>query len=457
MKITMIGGGYVGLVSAACFSEFGWTVTCVEKDPAKLRMLLAGEIPIFEPGLEQLVSRNRAARRIVFTDRVDAVAGADLVFLAVGTPMRRGNGHADLSYIYGAVEELAPHLDGYTVVCTKSTVPVGTSREIERRLRAIRPDADVSVCSNPEFLREGSAIQDFTHPDRVLVGVDDADERAKEVMARVYKPLALRDAPVLFTSRESAELAKYAANAFLAMKISFINEVADLCEKVGADVQEVAKAIGSDRRIGDKFLHPGPGYGGSCFPKDVSALVRTAREAKAPLSLVEQVSRVNDERKLAMAAKIVDAAGGDVRGLTIGVLGVTFKPNTDDMRDAPSLVILPTLLDKGAVVKAHDPQGRRHAEAMLEGVAWCDDAMAVAEGADVLVLLTEWNEYRALDLRAVRAAMASNVLVDLRNVFQQGDAAAAGLVYEGVGRTAEAGGQPARTGRIAERGLTTVA
>jgi UDPglucose 6-dehydrogenase len=446
MKITMIGGGYVGLVSAACFSEFGWTVTCVEKDPAKLAMLLAGDVPIFEPGLEQLVARNRAAKRIVFTDRIDAVAGADLVFLAVGTPMRRGNGHADLSYIYGAVEELAPHLTGYTVICTKSTVPVGTSREIERRLRALRPDADFSICSNPEFLREGSAIQDFTHPDRILVGCD--DERAKEVMSRVYKPLALRNAPVIFTSRESAELAKYAANAFLALKISFINEIADLCEKVGADVQEVATAIGSDRRIGDKFLHPGPGYGGSCFPKDVSALVRTAREAKAPLSLIEQVSRVNDERKMAMVAKIVDAAGGDVRGLTIGVLGVTFKPNTDDMRDAPSLVIVPTLLDKGATVKAHDPQGRRHAEALLDGVAWCDDAMAVAEDADVLVLLTEWNEYRALDLRAVRRSMASNVLVDLRNVFPARDALAAGLFYEGIGRAVDAAEQNDRTGRL---------
>ncbi|WP_108659152.1 UDP-glucose dehydrogenase family protein [Acuticoccus kandeliae] len=433
MKICMIGGGYVGLVSAACFSEFGWSVTCVEKDADKLATLLDGHIPIFEPGLDALVDRNRAAGRITFTgDVANSVKDADLVFLAVGTPMRRGSGHADLSYIYAAVEEFAPHLTGFTVITTKSTVPVGTSREIERRLRALRPDADFAVCSNPEFLREGSAIQDFTHPDRILVGCD--DERAKEVMSRLYKPLALRNAPIIFTSRESAELAKYAANAFLAMKISFINEIADLCEEVGADVQQVANAIGSDGRIGNKFLHTGPGYGGSCFPKDVSALVRTAREASSPLSLIEQVQIVNEERKQSMVTKIVRAAGGDVRGKTIGVLGVTFKPNTDDMRESPSLVILPRLMDKGATVKVHDPQGRRHAEAMLEGAVWCENAAKVAEEADVLVLMTEWNEYRALDLSAVRKTMKGDVLIDLRNVFNPADAEAAGFVYRGLGR-----------------------
>ncbi|MBJ3775593.1 UDP-glucose dehydrogenase family protein [Acuticoccus mangrovi] len=435
MKVCMIGGGYVGLVSAACFSDFGWSVTCVEKDTEKLAMLLDGQIPIFEPGLDDLVARNRAAGRIVFTGEMGpAVSEADLVFLAVGTPMRRGSGHADLTYVYAAVAELAPHLTGYTVITTKSTVPVGTSREIERRLRMLRPDGDFSVCSNPEFLREGSAIGDFTHPDRVIVGVGEDDARARDVMSRVYKPLALRNAPVIFTTRESAELAKYAANAFLAMKISFINEMADLCEAVGADVQQVATAIGSDRRIGDKFLHAGPGYGGSCFPKDVSALVRTAREARRPLSLVEQVQTVNEERKQAMVSKIVEAAGGEVRDRVIAVLGVTFKPNTDDMREAPSLTIVPRLMDKGASVRLHDPQGRRQAEPLFEGARWFDSAMEMIDGADILVLLTEWNEYRALDLKAVKGLMRGDRLVDLRNVFQPDDAMRAGFVYEGVGR-----------------------
>ncbi len=436
MKICMIGAGYVGLVSSACFSEFGWSVTCVEQDPTKVQMLNAGGVPIYEPGLDDLLARNTAAGRITFTGELaEAVRDADLIFLAVGTPMRRGDGHADLSYIFAAVEELAPHLNGFTVITTKSTVPVGTSREVERRLRELRPDGDFAVCSNPEFLREGSAIQDFTHPDRILVGTD--DPRAQEVMERVYKPLALRKAPIIFTSRESAELAKYAANAFLATKISFINEIADLCEQVGASVQEVATAIGSDGRIGDKFLHPGPGYGGSCFPKDVSAIVRTGREAKTPLSLIEQVQRINDERKIAMAGRVVEAAGGNVRGMTIGVLGVTFKPNTDDMREAPSLVIIPTLMDKGATVKVHDPQGRANAEAMLEGVTWCENALDVAHDCDVLVVLTEWNEYRALDLGAVSEAMRGRSLLDLRNVFNPADAAQAGLLYRSIGRPAE--------------------
>ncbi len=354
----MIGAGYVGLVSAACFSEFGWTVTCVENDAARLADLRAGRSPIYEPGLDDLVQRNMQANRLLFTDDLSASAAeADIILLAVGTPMRRGDGYADLSYVYAAVEEMAPHLKGFTTIVTKSTVPVGTSREIERRLKTLRPDADFAVCSNPEFLREGSAIQDFMHPDRVLVGLD--DDRAQELMARLYKPLALRNAPVVFVGRESAELAKYAANAFLALKISFINEIADLCETLGADVQEVASAMGKDRRIGDKFLHPGPGYGGSCFPKDVSALIRTGREARSPMSIVEQVERVNHERKIAMAHRIERAAGGSVRDKTVAILGVTFKPNTDDMRDAPALVIVPMLQERGATVRATDPQGQQ--------------------------------------------------------------------------------------------------
>ncbi len=435
MKICMIGAGYVGLVSAVCFSEFGWTVTCVDKERDRVDSLKRGEVPIYEPGLDDLMVRNMAAKRLFFTqDLAAAATGADLIFLAVGTPMRRGDGHADLSYVFAAVEEIAPHLRRFTVITTKSTVPVGTSREIERRLRVLRPDADFSVCSNPEFLREGSAIQDFTHPDRVLVGCD--EPRARAVMERLYKPLALRNAPLMFVNRESAELAKYAANAFLAMKISFINEVADLCEEVGADVQEVASAIGKDRRIGDKFLHPGPGYGGSCFPKDVSALARTGKEYRAPLSLVEQVGRVNDERKIAMAGRIERAVGGSVRDKTVAILGVTFKPNTDDMRDAPSLVIVPMLMEKGARVQVYDPQGKKFGGSLLEGVVWCENALAAAAGADVTVVLTEWNEFRALDLSALNAAMRGNALVDLRNIFQPQDAVAAGLSYASIGRPA---------------------
>jgi UDPglucose 6-dehydrogenase len=429
----MIGAGYVGLVSATCFSDFGWTVTCVDKDQTRLADMRRGVSPIYEPGLDDLMVRNMKAGRLLVSDDLGpAVKDADVVFLAVGTPMRRGDGYADLSYVYAAVEELAPHLNGFTVITTKSTVPVGTSREIERRLKAIRPDADVAVCSNPEFLREGSAIQDFTHPDRVLIGTDCA--RARTVMEKLYKPLSLRNAPVMFVSRESAELAKYAANAFLALKISFINEVADLCEQVGANVQEVATAIGKDRRIGDKFLHPGPGYGGSCFPKDVSAIVRTAREAKTPLSLIEQVETVNRERKLAMAARIETAINGPLRGKTIAILGVTFKPNTDDMRDAPSLVIVPMLQERGATVRVFDPQGRKHAEELLPGVVWCEGGMDAAKGSDALVILTEWNEFRALDLEAARRSMKGNVLVDLRNALQPDAAKAAGFQYRGIGR-----------------------
>ena len=433
MKICMIGAGYVGLVSAACFSEFGWTVTCVDKDPQRLSDLNAGRSPIYEPGLDDLMQRNMRAGRLLFTnDAGPAVRDADVVFLAVGTPMRRGDGYADLSYVFAAVEDIAPHLNGFTVITTKSTVPVSTSREIEKRLKDIRPDADVAICSNPEFLREGSAIQDFTHPDRVLVGTDNA--RARDVMERLYKPLALRGSPVMFVARESAELAKYAANAFLAMKISFINEIADLCEEVGADVQEVASAIGKDRRIGDKFLHPGPGYGGSCFPKDVSALIRTARENKAPVSIIEQVERVNHERKIAMAGRIEAACGGSLRGKTIAILGVTFKPNTDDMRDAPSLVIVPMLQERGAIVKAFDPQGRKHAEAMMPGVVWAESALAALGGAHALVVVTEWNEFRALDLNLAAERMAGRAIVDLRNIFQPSAARDAGFTYDGIGR-----------------------
>ncbi len=433
MNICMIGAGYVGLVSAACFSEFGWTVACIDKDADRVAALKRGEVPIYEPGLDTLLARNIAAGRIVFSsDLGAAVAAADLIFLAVGTPMRRGDGYADLSYVHAAVEEFAPFLEGYTVIATKSTVPVGTSRDIERRLRGLRPDAEFSVCSNPEFLREGSAIRDFMHPDRILVGAD--DERAIEVMSRLYKPLALRNAPLMFVERESAELAKYAANAFLALKISFINEMADLCEEVGANVQEVATAIGKDGRIGEKFLHPGPGYGGSCFPKDVSALVRTAREARTPLTLIEQVQTVNDERKIAMGMRIERAAGGSVRDKSVAILGVTFKPNTDDMREAPSLTIIPLLQERGAHVTVYDPQGRSHGEDLLPGVKWAASPIEACDGADIAVVLTEWNEFRALDLRQVKRVMRGDALVDLRNVFQSTDAANAGLTYSSIGR-----------------------
>ncbi|MEM7191816.1 MAG: UDP-glucose/GDP-mannose dehydrogenase family protein [Pseudomonadota bacterium] len=433
MKICMIGAGYVGLVSAACFSDFGWNVTCVDKDGQKVADLTDGKIPIYEPGLDDLVARNVAAGRLHFSEALpEAVRGADVVFLAVGTPIRRGDGYADLSYVFEAVDDLAAHVEPGVVITTKSTVPVGTSREIERRLKSLRPGIEFDVCSNPEFLREGSAIHDFTHPDRVLVGCD--TERGRDVMGQLYEPLALRNAPIMFVSRESAELAKYAANAFLAMKITFINEVADLCEMVGADVGEVAGAVGADGRIGSKFLHTGPGYGGSCFPKDVSALVRTARETKAPLTLVEQVEKVNAERKIAMATRIEAASGGSVRDKTIAVLGVTFKPNTDDMREAPSLVILPILQARGARIRVCDPQGRAQGEELLPGVEWSESPQEAAQGADILVVLTEWNEFRALDLKAMRELMRDDVLVDLRNVYSPDVATAAGFSYGSLGR-----------------------
>jgi UDPglucose 6-dehydrogenase len=433
MKICMIGAGCVGLVSGACFADFGWTVTCADKDEQRIAQLNKGEIPIYEPGLDELVERNIASGRLHFSVRLSqALQGSDLVFLAVGTPIRRGDGYADLTYIFEAVDEMAPYLNDSMVVATKSTVPVGTSRVIAKRLRELRPELDIIVCSNPEFLREGSAIRDFTHPDRVLIGCEDS--RGREMMQRLYRPLALRQAPIVFVSPESAELAKYGANAFLAMKVTFINEIADLCEAVGADVQEVATAIGADGRIGAKFLHAGPGYGGSCFPKDVSAIIRTAREAKTPLTLVEQVEKVNSERKIAMTHRIEGAVGGSVRDKTVGVLGVTFKPNTDDIREAPSLVILPMLQARGARIRAYDPQGGRKARELIDGVHWCANALEVAEGCHALVVLTEWNEFRALDLNRLRRLMIGNVLVDLRNMYPEALAEAAGFTYYGIGR-----------------------
>ena len=433
MRVVMIGTGYVGLVSGTCFADFGHDVVCVDNNPDKIERLKQGEIPIFEPGLDQLVSQNVAAGRLSFvTDPAEAVGEADVVFIAVGTPTRRGSGYADLQYVYAVAEELAPLLRGYTVVVNKSTVPVGTGDEVEEIIRRNAPDADFDVASNPEFLREGAAIEDFKRPDRVVIGTE--SPRAEKLLRTLYRPLNLNEVPILATGRRTAELTKYAANAFLAVKIGFINEISDLCDAVGANVQEVARGIGLDKRIGSKFLHPGPGYGGSCFPKDVSALVRTAREAKSPVSLIEQVEKANLERKIAMGARVESAAGGSVRGRTIAVLGVTFKPNTDDMREAPSLVILPMLQARGATVHACDPQGRANAEELLPGVTWFADPMEAAAGADIVLVLTEWNEFRALDLKKLRSAMKGDVLVDLRNVYAPKVAVEAGFSYRGVGR-----------------------
>jgi len=429
----MIGTGYVGLVSGACFSEFGADVVCIDKDQKKIDMLEDGIMPIYEPGLDDLVETNVKAGRLTFaTDLKDAVAAADAVFIAVGTPTRRGGGHADLSYVYAAAKEIAEHMDGYTVVVTKSTVPVGTGNEVEKIIRETRPDADFDVVSNPEFLREGSAIADFTHPDRVVIGTD--SERAQEVMRDLYRPLSLIEAPIIFTSRTSSELIKYAANTFLATKITFINEIADLCEKVGADVHHVAKGIGLDGRIGSKFLHAGPGYGGSCFPKDTLALVHTAQDVGSPLRIVEAVVDINDKRKKAMAERVVKACGGSVEGKKIAVLGVTFKPNTDDMRDAPSLDIIPALQDGGASVFAFDPEGMDEAKPMLDGVNWCDDAYATMDGADVLVIITEWNAFRGLDFNRVKSLLNMPVLVDLRNIYEPSEMVELGFDYHCVGR-----------------------
>lgn len=433
MRICMIGTGYVGLVSGACFADFGHDVTCVDKDAGKIEGLLAGRMPIWEPGLEALVSHNASRGRLKFTtDLADGIRDADAVFIAVGTPARRGDGHADLSFVYAAAKEIAGALTGPAVVVTKSTVPVGTGDEIERILRENGAPEGTSVASNPEFLREGAAIRDFKIPDRIVVGAE--DERAREVLHDVYRPLFLNKAPMLFTGRRTAELIKYAANAFLATKISFINEVADLCEAVGADVQEVARGIGLDNRIGPKFLHAGPGYGGSCFPKDTLALLQTAEGSGVPMRIVSSVVEVNDARKNAMADRVREVLGGELEGRRVGVLGLTFKPNTDDMRDAPSLSLIRRLQEGGASVTAFDPVGREQAEPMLPGVTFAEDAYAAASGAEALVLVTEWDEFRALDLKRIAAAMKGKALIDLRNVYEPEEVTRAGLSYRGIGR-----------------------
>jgi UDPglucose 6-dehydrogenase len=432
MRVAMIGTGYVGLVSGACFADFGHTVTCIDKDAGKIARLERGDIPIFEPGLDELVARNAREGRLLFsTEAGQAVREAEAVFIAVGTPSRRGDGHADLSYVYAAAEEIAGLIDGFTVVVTKSTVPVGAGDEIEAILRRVRPDGDFAVVSNPEFLREGAAINDFKRPDRVVVGTD--DDRAKAVMTELYRPLSLNETPILFTSRRTSELTKYAANAFLAMKITFINEMADLCEALDADVQQVARGIGLDKRIGSKFLHAGPGYGGSCFPKDTLALVRTAAAAGSPMRLVETTVQINDARKKAMADKIIAALGGDAAGKRIGILGLTFKPNTDDMRDAPSLEIVPALIAAGAVVQAYDPEGHE-ARQLLRDVDFVAGPYEAATDADVLVILTEWDQFRALDLDRVKLLMRRPLVVDLRNIYRPAEMQARGFEYRSVGR-----------------------
>ena len=434
MKIAMIGTGYVGLVSGVCFSDFGHDVVCVDKDPAKIAKLNAGIVPIFEPGLDALMVKNVEAGRLRFTqDLADAVQGADAVFIAVGTPTRRGDGHADLSYVHAAAEDVARAATDYVVIVTKSTVPVGTNRHIKQLIRKANPDLEFDVASNPEFLREGAAIEDFMKPDRVVVGVQ--SERAAEVMAGIYRPLYLRDFPIVTTDLESAEMIKYAANAFLATKITFINEIAALCERVGGDIKEVARGIGLDEQIGNKFLHAGPGYGGSCFPKDTVALARIGQDHSIPMQITETVIKVNDEIKRRMIDKLLDLCGGSFNGKTVTVLGATFKPNTDDMRDAPSLTIIPAMVGGGAKVRVVDPQGRREGEALLPGVNWQEDVYKAAQNADLLVLLTEWNEFRALDLKRIARKMATPRMADLRNVYAPKDARQAGFVaYASVGR-----------------------
>jgi len=433
MRIAVIGTGYVGLVSGACFSEFGLDVVCVDKDAAKIAGLKAGKMPIYEPGLEALVENNVRAGRLSFsTDLKASVKSADAVFIAVGTPSRRGDGHADLTYVHDAAREIAEAMDHYTVVVTKSTVPVGTGREVARIIREARPTADFDVASNPEFLREGSAIGDFMRPDRVIIGAD--SDLAREVMRRLYRPLYLIETPIVFTSIETAELIKYAANTFLATKITFINEIADLCEKVGANVNDVARGIGLDGRIGRKFLHAGPGYGGSCFPKDTLALVKTAQDYGAPLKIVETVVAVNEARKHAMADRVVAALGGTVKGKTVAALGLTFKPNTDDMRDSPSLGILPALQKAGATIRAFDPEGMAEAKKLMPDLTYCRDAYECMTGADALVIITEWNEFRALDLARVKSLLRQPILIDLRNVYSPVEMAEAGFRYSSVGR-----------------------
>jgi UDPglucose 6-dehydrogenase len=433
MNVVMIGSGYVGLVSGACFSEFGANVTCIDRDQTKIERLSAGEMPIYEPGLETLVVRNVAAGRLKFTIAWDAVSEADLVFIAVGTPTRRGDGHADLVYVYEAAKQIAVHLSGYTVIVDKSTVPVGTARHVERIIRNAKPTADFDVASNPEFLREGAAIGDFMRPDRVVLGVE--SERAEKLLRELYRPLNLIEAPIMVTNLESAELIKYASNAFLATKISFINEIANLCENVGADVHAVAKGMGMDKRIGGKFLHAGPGYGGSCFPKDTTALIRIAQEHGTPCRVVEAAVEVNAAQKALMIKKIRKALGGSVSGRTIAVLGLTFKPETDDMRDAPSLAILPNLIDKGAVIHAHDPQGIKEAKKQLPAdIIYFSDVYEAIDGADAIILMTEWNEYRGLDFDRLKQIMRGNTFIDLRNVYEKTHLASRGFSYTCVGR-----------------------
>jgi UDPglucose 6-dehydrogenase len=435
MRVAMIGTGYVGLVSGACFADFGHVVTCVDKDASKIEKLKAGVMPIYEPGLDSLVAKNVEEERLFFTtDPAEAIRDADAVFIAVGTPSRRGDGHADLSYVYGAAEEIAQLMDGFTVVVTKSTVPVGTGDEVEEIIRKARPDGDFAVVSNPEFLREGAAIKDFKIPDRVVVGTE--DERARQVMKELYRPLFLNETPILFTARRTSELIKYAANAFLAVKITFINDMADLCEKVGANVQEVSRGIGLDGRIGSKFLNAGPGYGGSCFPKDTLALTKTANDYGSPVRIVDTVVEVNAARKKAMAGKVIEAMGGDVSGKTIGVLGLAFKQNTDDMRDAPSLDILPALQAAGAKIKAFDPEAMTEASHLLKDIEFAKNAYEAAEGADALVIVTEWDQFRALDLERIKAGLNSNIVVDLRNIYSPDDMAAKGFAYTSIGRPA---------------------
>jgi UDPglucose 6-dehydrogenase len=433
MRVAMIGTGYVGLVSGACFADFGHEVVCVDRDKTKIAALERGEVPIYEPGLNDMIAANTRAGRLTFaTELAGAVASADAVFIAVGTPSRRGDGFADLSFVYDAAREIARALDGFTVVITKSTVPVGTGDEVERIIRETRPDADCSVVSNPEFLREGAAIRDFKHPDRIVIGSLDA--RARERMSDLYRPLYLNRSPILFTDRRTAELIKYAANAFLATKITFINEIADLAEKVGADVQEVARGMGLDNRIGSKFLHAGPGYGGSCFPKDTVALIKTAQDHASPLRIVEAVAAVNDTRKRAMARKVAAVLGGELRGKTVAILGLTFKPNTDDMREAPSVPLITALQDMGAKVRVYDPVGMEQAKSLIGNVAFCKDAYSCAESASVLVIVTEWEQFRALDFERLKTVMAQPVLVDLRNVYRPEEVVRHGFIYESVGR-----------------------
>ena len=432
MRVTMIGAGYVGLVSGTCFADFGHQVTCIDKDAAKIAALNRGEIPIFEPGLAELIESNMRQGRLEFAGETSCVSEADVVFVAVGTPSRRGDGHADLSFVYQAVHEIAPLLSGAALVIAKSTVPVGTGDEIESILREKRPDANIQVVSNPEFLREGAAIQDFKHPDRIVVGSD--NDRARKVLAEIYRPLYLNTPPIIYVSRRTAELIKYASNAFLATKITFINEMADLCEQVGADVQEVARGMGLDNRIGSKFLHAGPGFGGSCFPKDTNALIKTAHDHGVPLRLVETVSAVNEQRKRAMARKVVQALGGSVRSKTIAVLGLTFKPNTNDTRGSPSIPLITALHDLGAIVRGYDPAGMEQAKPHLPDVHYCNSAYGAAEGADAMVIATEWEQFRALDLFRLKALMTQPVIVDLRNIYRADEMRRAAFRYVPIGR-----------------------